>query len=193
MRWRLIVAAVLLIPVAEIAAWIGVAQLVGFGWALLGTLATSVLGFFVVRGESRRAFRRFQQTMESGQVPGTEASNGALRLLGGIALVIPGYVTDLIGLLLLAPPIRSLARDRMLRGFVKRMSPETANRVFGPRRVRVRRGPSRPGTPPGTPPPAGADQPAPEVLEGEILEGDVIDVDATSTDDRRAPADPYQP
>lgn len=172
MRGRLILAAVLLIPVAEIAAWIGVVQLIGFGWALLGTLATSALGILVVRREGRRSMQRFRETVESGQLTGNENSNGVLRLTGGIALLLPGYVTDLIGLVLLLPPTRALVRGALLRGFVKRMSPEAANRMFGPRRVRARRGSARRGAPPAPDTaPGGA-----EVLEGEVLDGEIVDV-----------------
>ncbi|MGH3736846.1 MAG: FxsA family protein [Micromonosporaceae bacterium] len=173
MRWRLILATVLLLPVAEIAAWIAMVRLIGFGWAMLGTLALSVLGFFVVRSEGRRSIRRFRDTVESGTVPGTEASSGAVRLAGGIALLIPGYVTDLIGLFLVAPPGRALARRMLVRGLMRWMSPEAANQMFGPRRVRVHRGASRPAAPATGEPDAGHA----EVLDGDVIEGEIIDVE----------------
>ncbi|MGH3647240.1 MAG: FxsA family protein [Micromonosporaceae bacterium] len=172
MRGRLILAAVLLIPVAEVAAWIGAVQLVGFGWAVLGTLATSVLGFYVVRAEGRRSMRRLRETVDSGELSGTESSHGVLRLAGGLALLLPGYLTDLIGLLLVLPPTRALVRGALFRGFVKRLSPEAANRMFGPRRVRARRGASRAAAAPEADP----DDAGPtEVLEGEVLEGEVLE------------------
>lgn len=156
MRWRLIVAAVLLIPVVEIAVLVAVGQLIGIGWALLATLALSVLGATVIRREGRRSIRRLQQAAQTGQLP--ESGPGGLRLAGGVALLIPGLVTDLVGLLLLIPQVRGLVRRVLLRAFVTRVSPETAQQMFGPRRVRVRRG-----------------RPSPEtdnVIEGEIVDPD---------------------
>jgi UPF0716 protein FxsA len=157
MRWRLIIVAVLLLPVLEIAVLVAVGQVIGIGWALLATLAGSVLGGLVIQREGRRSMRRLREMLETGQAPGTDSGLGALRIVAGFALLIPGLVTDLFGLLLLAPPVRALVRMWLLRGLLRRVPPQAANQAYGPRQVRVRRGDSAP---------AG---------EGEVIEGDVID------------------
>ncbi|MGH3729250.1 MAG: FxsA family protein [Micromonosporaceae bacterium] len=171
MRWRFVLAAVLLVPLVEIAVFIGVSQATSVGWALLATLATTVPGVVVLRREGRRSLQRFREAMDSGKMPGNESSNGALRMAGGIALVIPGFVTDLVGLLLLLPPTRALLRGMLFRGFVRRVSPETANQMFGPRQVRVRRGkPDITDTRPAS--------------DGDVIEGEVIDVAPRPAPDR---------
>ncbi|HEX6075876.1 MAG TPA: FxsA family protein [Micromonosporaceae bacterium] len=170
MRWRLSIAAVLLIPVMEIAVLVAVGQVIGIGWALLATLAGSALGGVVIQREGRRSVHRLREMLETGEAPRAESGNSALRIVAGVALLVPGLVTDLAGLLLLLPPVQALVRLWLLRGLERRMSSDTANQVFGPRRVRVRR-----------------DRPAAtdtgEVIEGEVVEGEVVD---TSTPDERA-------
>lgn len=170
MRWVwIILVALIVAPVAEVAVMIAVAQQIGLVWVLLLSVATMILGGSVLRAESMRSLQRLRQTMETGQVPGTESSHGGLRMLGGIALLVPGFVTDTLGLLLLLPPVRTAVRALMLRGLVRRMSPEDANRLFGPRRVRAKRG--RPQAPQ---PPAEAGD-AHDVIDGEVLEGEIVE------------------
>ncbi len=165
MRLRLIVATVLAVPVVEIAVLIAVGQLIGIGWALLLTVATSLVGTLVIRREGRRSLQRLREAMDTGQLP-PDASGGALRMAGGIGLLVPGFVTDLVGLLLLVPPTRALLRRWLLRRFTARLSPETANQMFGPRRVRARRGTGG-GTATDT-----------DLIQGEVLEGEILDAES---------------
>ncbi|MQA27277.1 MAG: FxsA family protein [Micromonosporaceae bacterium] len=177
MRWVwIILLALIVTPVVEVAIMTAVAQQIGVVWVLLLSVATMILGGSVLRAESMRSLQRLRQTMETGQVPGTESSHGGLRMLGGIALLVPGFVTDALGLLLLLPPVRTAVRALMLRGLVRRMSPEDANRLFGPRRVRAKRG--RPQTPPRA---AEADD-THDVIDGEVLEGEIVEPREPGTD-----------
>lgn len=157
MRWRLILAAVLLVPVVEIAVLVAVGQLIGIGWALLATLVTSALGGVVIQREGRRSLRRLRKALRSGRAQEADSSDSALRMAGGIALFIPGLVTDLVGLVLLAPPARWLARRWLLGRLDTLMSAQAANQVFGPRPVRVER--ASPHT----------------TADGEVIEGEVVD------------------
>ena len=179
MRWRLILAGVLLIPLIEIAVFVAVGETVGYGWTLLAMLATSVLGFAVVRTESRRSFERVREAMQTGDVRASGASDGGLRLAGGFAMLMPGFVTDLAGLVLLIPPVRRVIRTLLLQRFVAQVSPEMATVMFGPRRVRARRGRAH-----STAGWAGGGGPVidGEVIEGQVIDGDVID---GGLDDRR--------
>jgi UPF0716 protein FxsA len=146
--------------VVEVAVLIGVTHLLGgFGWALLLLLATSAVGGLLLRREGIRAWRRFRVAAQEGRSPGEEVTNGLVGLLGAVLLVLPGFVTDLVGLALLAPPVRRLARSRVQSFAERRLAPALATDLFGPRRVRVRE-PRRPAEPtePG------------EAIEGEIIE-----------------------
>jgi UPF0716 protein FxsA len=78
-------------------------------------------------------------------------------LLSGLLLVLPGFLTDLVGLALLVPPARAAAVRWGQRSVERRLSPSAAGDLFGPRRVRVKPGPP-------------TDRETPPVVEGEIVE-----------------------
>jgi UPF0716 protein FxsA len=148
----------------EIFVFVLVAQLIGTLWALLLVIATSALGGWLLRREGARAWRVLRQTAGTGQPVGDGATAGAVGLVAALLLVIPGFLTDLAGLALLAPPVRRLVGSGVRRFAENKLPSATAGDIFGPRRVRVRR-----STP--TPPAAGTTGP----VEGEVLEGEVID------------------
>ncbi len=104
-KW--IIAAILLLPVAEIATFVVVALLIGFGWAFILMLATTIAGFLVLRRAGRGRLASFRDTVTSNDAAGIEANTGSfLNVLAGLLLFLPGFLTDLAGALLLLPPLR---------------------------------------------------------------------------------------
>jgi UPF0716 protein FxsA len=101
----------LALPVAEIGVFILVAASIGLGWALLIMLATTIAGFTVLRWAGQRRIALFRSVSGrgiSGIEAGIEANpDGFLVILGGILLVLPGFITDVIGILLLLGPVRN--------------------------------------------------------------------------------------
>lgn len=111
----LIVGLLVLLPLTELTLAIVVAQWIGWDLALLSLLALSLLGVVVVRGTIAAA-RTMAGTTAPNQArtgPGAQAVDASLRLLAGGLLVAPGYLTALVGLALLLPPVRSVARRAM--------------------------------------------------------------------------------
>lgn len=158
--------ALLVTAFLEIAVLIGVTHLLGGAfWTFLLVLATSALGSVLLRREGGRAWQRFRLAAASGQAPGEQASDGLVGLFAAVLLVIPGFLTDVVGLALLVPPLRRLARGRVQAYAERRVSPSVAGDLFGPRRVRVQRG-AGVGPRDGT----GAGSAAGETIEGEIVE-----------------------
>jgi UPF0716 protein FxsA len=151
------------LAVVEIVGFVLVAKLAGVAWTLLLILVSTVLGVWLLRREGLRAWRRFRAAAETGP-PGREVTDGLVGLLAAVLLVVPGFLTDLVGLALLVPPVRAAARAGMQRSAERRMTSAEAGDLFGPRRVRVRRGP------PG--PPGASSTP---VIDGEVIEGEVVD------------------
>jgi UPF0716 protein FxsA len=140
--------------IAEIAVLVLAVRWLGLPATVLAVLVTSVVGVLLLRREGVRAWRRFREAAERGEPPGVRVADGLVGLAGALLLVVPGFVTDLFGVLLLLPPGRPLARRAVRRVAEARMSSGLAGDVFGPRRVRVRMRPPRPATAPdGTPPP----------------------------------------
>lgn len=157
-RRRWLPAAALGVAVAEIAAFIGLGNLIGFALTLLLVAAVSLLGLVLLRREGLRAWRGFRQAAAAGAPPGPQVTDGVVGLGGALLLAAPGLVTGAVGAALLTPPVRALARSRMQAGAERRMSSAEAGEVFGPRRVRVEREP---------PPPGGGEA---DVVEGEIVD-----------------------
>ena len=136
--------AILLTAAVEIAVFILVAHLIGFGFTVLLVLVASAAGVLLLRREGMRAWRGFRAAAESGQPPGAQVTDGLVGLFAGVLLAIPGLVTAALGILLALPPGRQLARLVVRRATERRLSSAQAGDLFGPRRVRVRRGTPRP-------------------------------------------------
>ncbi|YAL84596.1 FxsA family protein [Dermacoccaceae bacterium W4C1] len=98
-----------LFVLAEVLTIFGVAKLIGW-WTLPALMAVSALGLLVIAGSSRRAWRDIREMRAKGVAPGRTAGDAALTLTAGVLLLIPGFLSGLIGLLLLIPPVRALAR-----------------------------------------------------------------------------------
>jgi len=109
-KWLLM--AILLLPAAELAAFIAVAAAVGILWALALVAASSLAGALILRHAGGMHIARIRAAVDGGSISALHAdSTGALTLLAGILLLIPGFITDTLGLLLLLAPL-----GRALRG-----------------------------------------------------------------------------
>ncbi len=154
--------------VAEIAVFILVGSWIGVGWTILLALLTSAVGLWLFGREGMRALRGLGAAARGGRPPGAAAVDAGLVALGGLLVFLPGFVSDLVGLMCLIPATRPLIRRLVIGGVARK---------YGPARVRSRRldGLSAPrsGHPPDTPRPAGTTGPptasGPGVIEGEIV------------------------
>ena len=156
--------------VAEVAVFLTVAHAIGGGWALLLLAVFTLSGMALLRREGIRGWRAFRAAADEGRPPGPEVTNSLVGLGGALLLAVPGFLTSVAGLLLLVPPLRGFAR-RGVEGFAaRRIDPAVAGDLFGPRRVKVRRGdplvvvPEQPVHP----------QSSAAAIEGEVIEGEVL-------------------
>ena len=121
-KW--IIAAILLLPLAEIAAFILVAALVGLGSAFVLMLATTLAGFLVLRRAGRSSVARFRVAMANTDVAGGQANAaGLVTVLAGSLLFLPGFLTDLVGVALLISPIRRWFGRTFRQWVVRRRNP----------------------------------------------------------------------
>jgi len=157
-RLALIVAGALILAVAELALLVFAARTIGLPLTLLLVLATTVLGGWLVRREGVRAWRALRTAASAGRPVGPEVSDGVIGLASGVLLLVPGFLTDLAGLALRVPVLRRAAGTGVRGLAERRFNPALAGDLFGPRRVRVRRGA-----------PVPADEPP---IEGEIVDDD---------------------
>src|SRR5919106_3652239 len=105
----------LVVPLIELIIIIQVGQLVGAWWTVAALVAVSVAGAWLMRREGTRAWGNFRAALASGRVPTDEVLEGALVLFGGALLLTPGFVTDVLGLMLMIPPIRRLVATAIKR------------------------------------------------------------------------------
>ena len=111
----LLILVFIVVPLAELYVILKVGDLIGWLPTLAILVADSLLGSWLMRSQGRAVWRRFQQTMQAGRVPHREVLDGVLVIFGGAFLITPGFITDVIGILLLLPPTRALFRHWLIR------------------------------------------------------------------------------
>jgi UPF0716 protein FxsA len=111
----------IVVPIVELAVIIQVGQAIGVWWTIGLLVADSVIGSLLMRHQGRAAWRRFNGALQLGRVPAREVLDGALVIFGGVLLLTPGFITDLLGLALLVPPTRALVRRVLARRLERRM------------------------------------------------------------------------
>ena len=111
----------IVVPLAELYVILKVGDAIGAAWTIALLAADSVLGWMLLRSQGRSVWRRFNETMASGRVPHRELIDGVLVVFGGAFLITPGFLTDIVGLLLLLPPTRSVIRRLVARRLGRRI------------------------------------------------------------------------
>jgi UPF0716 protein FxsA len=109
------------VPLVELALILQVGREIGPWWTVGLLVANSVIGSVILRAQGRLAWRRFTDAMRAGHPPAREVLDGALIIGGGALLLTPGFLTDIIGLLLLLPPSRTAIRRLLTRRLTHRM------------------------------------------------------------------------
>ncbi len=156
-RWSvLLVLLLLVVPLLEVVVIIGVGRVIG-GWPTFGLLlAESALGAWLVRREGSRTWLALQEALTTGRMPSRQLADAALVLVGGVLLLAPGFLTDVVGFFLVIPVTRPVAR-RLLEAVVAR---RLLSGIYAPTAGRFR---------PGAPTDRGSARTADDVIEGEVL------------------------
>ena len=111
------------VPLIEIWVLIQVGQVIGPWWTILLLILDSLLGTWLIRREGGRAWRALQEALESGRMPARELADGALILMGGTLMLTPGFVSDALGILLILPFTRPVARRLLTQVVSRRLVP----------------------------------------------------------------------
>src|SRR5205807_3184729 len=96
--------------IVELYVIIKVAEAIGAVLTVVLLVGTSVVGGAIVRRAGARAWAALQNAAAAGGSPPRAALDGAIMFLGGVLLVVPGFVTDAVGLLFVLPFTRRLTR-----------------------------------------------------------------------------------
>lgn len=148
-----------LLALAEVLVYVLVASWIGLGPTILITLATSVLGWALLARQGTRALAELSERARTRQPAGRELGDAGLVAVGGLLMVVPGFLTDVVGLLCLLPVTRGLVRA----GLVRLLFARLPGHLRGPVRVSSTRTAGVDGAPWGS---TGA---APMVIEGEVV------------------------
>jgi UPF0716 protein FxsA len=122
-RWTrfALFAAFIGVPLVEIWVLIQVGQVIGPWWTILLLVLDSILGTWLIRREGGKAWRALTVALESGRMPARELADGALILVGGTLMLTPGFVTDALGILLILPFTRPVARRLLTQVVTRRL------------------------------------------------------------------------
>ncbi len=112
----------IVVPIAELYVLVQIGQEIGVLATIALLVLDSVLGAALMRSQGRAAWLRFATALAEGRMPGREAMDGALVIFGGALLLTPGFLSDILGVILLIPPTRALVRTLLLQRFAGRVA-----------------------------------------------------------------------
>jgi UPF0716 protein FxsA len=108
------------LPIAELAVIIQVADGLGIPETIALLILVSVAGAWLCKYEGLGVLRRIQASLDRNQLPAKELVDGGLILLAGALLLTPGFITDILGILLLLPPTRAVFRAAVVTVLARR-------------------------------------------------------------------------
>lgn len=97
---------ILALPFVEIAVFIAIGSRIGIAATIALIIASALAGSALMRHQGLAVLRRVQENLDQGVFPAVEVFDGLCILLAGGLLLLPGFVTDVLGLLLFLPPVR---------------------------------------------------------------------------------------
>jgi UPF0716 protein FxsA len=183
-----VLAGLLLLPVLELVVAIEVGRWAGALPVLGALLLIGLAGAMLVRRQGAAAWRSLNRSLQAGEAPSRELADATVLVLAGVLLIVPGFITDVLALLLLFPPTRPFARRPLERAFLR----AAADRVTligafppgtgrGRGTFRVGDGPQPGGVPGGVPGAGMPGQPSrpgqPPRFGGDVVEGEIIEDD----------------
>lgn len=104
----------ILIPTLELIAFIKVGASIGIFWTLFWIFFTAVAGTTVIRVQGFTTLLRVRERVNAGETPAKELLQGFLLALAGVLLVIPGFITDTLGLFLLVPWVSKMLASHIV-------------------------------------------------------------------------------
>jgi UPF0716 protein FxsA len=112
----------IVVPIAElyVIIWV-VGPALGAPLTILLLVADSLLGSYLMRSQGRAVWRRFNRALAEGRMPHREVVDGVLVIFGGALLITPGFITDVLGFLLLLPPTRAVVRRVLVNRLGRRL------------------------------------------------------------------------
>ncbi|MBY0598887.1 FxsA family protein [Bacillus bingmayongensis] len=113
MKWMLFL--FILIPAVEITVLIGSSHLIGLWSTFAMIVFTGVLGAYLAKKQGFKVLREIQSRLNNGEMPVDAVLDGIFVFVGGVLLILPGYVTDVIGFVFIFPMTRKLFKPFIMK------------------------------------------------------------------------------
>jgi UPF0716 protein FxsA len=101
----------ILMPILDLYILVKASQSMGFGATIILILATGIAGYYLAKSEGKVILKKINKEMGQGRVPGDEILSGFSILIGGFLLLLPGIITDIIGITMVLPGTRNFYKD----------------------------------------------------------------------------------
>ncbi|MDK4733475.1 membrane protein FxsA [Rhizobium sp. CNPSo 3490] len=118
MRFSILPAFILLLPLGEIAGFVIVGRAIGLALTLALVMASFIFGVVLLRRQGIGILRRMSSEGRNGVMPGRDLLKPAMTVIAALLLIIPGFLTDIIAILILIPPVRDLLWRSIAKRFV---------------------------------------------------------------------------
>ncbi|MBO1625334.1 membrane protein FxsA [Bacillus cereus] len=113
MKWLLFL--FILIPTVEVTVLIGSSHLIGMWPTFAMIVFTAALGAYLAKQQGFMVLREIQSRLNRGEMPGDAVLDGIFVFIGGVLLLVPGYVTDIIGFVFIFPLTRKLFKPVVMK------------------------------------------------------------------------------
>lgn len=118
---KAILVSVLVVPIIEIVLFLTVGKTIGVMWTLGLIFLSGIVGLYLVKTVGIQAFRELPRQIDRGEHPANTVVDGVLLGVGAILVLLPGFLTDVVGLSLLFTPTRRLYRPLVNRYIQKKI------------------------------------------------------------------------
>jgi UPF0716 protein FxsA len=112
---------IIIVPAAEIGFLLVSGQIIGVWPTVLLIILTGVIGSYLAKKQGLATFYQLQRQLQTGQLPGDALLDGVCILVGGTLLLTPGFLSDILGFLLLFPTTRIFFKKLMNRWIQNRI------------------------------------------------------------------------
>lgn len=112
----------ILIPALEITVLIGSSQWIGLWPTFCVIMLTSIIGAYIAKQQGLAVWRDIQHRLSRGEIPGDAVLDAICIFAGGILLMIPGYITDCVGMVLLIPVARNPVKYMIIKWMERKIN-----------------------------------------------------------------------
>ncbi|MFT8320393.1 MAG: FxsA family protein [Bacillus sp. (in: firmicutes)] len=124
---RYIIMALLSLPVIEIAVFLVLGKFMGIPETIFFIFATGLIGAVLLKKQGLKAYKNVQEKLRMGEMPGDAILDGLCVLAGGILLLLPGFLSDILGAIILFPPTKKVIKQLLIRSMQRKI--QKKNRV----------------------------------------------------------------